>query len=109
MTKEKPKVAVPTPGPNDPCPCKSGKKWKKCCRDKAWHAAREEEAKAKAAWDALSDFERRQLEQRRHERAMDALGPLFAMAATAGAMGSPLMPVPQAAPRSDYPKRRKKR
>lgn len=25
-------------GPNDPCPCGSGKKYKKCCRDKAEHS-----------------------------------------------------------------------
>lgn len=106
MKKQQPTLAPPPIGANDPCPCKSGKKWKKCCRDKAWHEARAKEAKAKAEWDALSDFERRQLERRRHERAMDALGPLFAMAAAAGGT---LHPVPQAAPRSDYPKRRHKR
>ena len=29
--KKKPKVVNKTPGPNDPCPCGSGKKYKKCC------------------------------------------------------------------------------
>ncbi|MBQ1281353.1 MAG: SEC-C domain-containing protein, partial [Oscillospiraceae bacterium] len=28
-------------GPNDPCPCGSGKKYKKCCRDKDLAAHRE--------------------------------------------------------------------
>jgi hypothetical protein len=29
--KNRPHVAAPTPGRNDPCPCGSGKKYKKCC------------------------------------------------------------------------------
>jgi hypothetical protein len=29
--KREPLRAVPTPGRNDPCPCGSGKKWKRCC------------------------------------------------------------------------------
>ncbi|MBQ5488051.1 MAG: preprotein translocase subunit SecA [Clostridia bacterium] len=29
--KKKPKVVTKAPGPNDPCPCGSGKKYKKCC------------------------------------------------------------------------------
>ncbi|OGS34219.1 MAG: preprotein translocase subunit SecA [Elusimicrobia bacterium RIFOXYB2_FULL_49_7] len=29
--KQKPFVAAPKVGPNDPCPCGSGKKYKKCC------------------------------------------------------------------------------
>lgn len=29
--KKKPKVINKKPGPNDPCPCGSGKKYKKCC------------------------------------------------------------------------------
>lgn len=28
---QKPVVKVPTPGRNEPCPCGSGKKYKKCC------------------------------------------------------------------------------
>jgi len=28
------RVTEPGPGRNGPCPCGSGKKWKKCCRDK---------------------------------------------------------------------------
>jgi uncharacterized protein YchJ len=24
------------PGRNDPCPCNSGKKWKKCCANESW-------------------------------------------------------------------------
>ena len=29
--KKKPKIVGKKPGPNDPCPCGSGKKYKKCC------------------------------------------------------------------------------
>ncbi|MBO4878905.1 MAG: preprotein translocase subunit SecA [Clostridia bacterium] len=29
--KKKPKIVAKKPGPNDPCPCGSGKKYKKCC------------------------------------------------------------------------------
>ena len=29
--KAEPKRAGKKPGPNDPCPCGSGKKYKKCC------------------------------------------------------------------------------
>ncbi len=29
--KKKPKIVDKKPGPNDPCPCGSGKKYKKCC------------------------------------------------------------------------------
>ncbi|MBR6006471.1 MAG: SEC-C domain-containing protein, partial [Clostridia bacterium] len=29
--KKKPKIVNKKPGPNDPCPCGSGKKYKKCC------------------------------------------------------------------------------
>ena len=32
--KKQPVRAEKKPGPNDPCPCGSGKKYKKCCRDK---------------------------------------------------------------------------
>ena len=32
--KRKPVVKKVKIGPNDPCPCGSGKKYKKCCRDK---------------------------------------------------------------------------
>jgi preprotein translocase subunit SecA len=31
---ELPRHCEPTPGRNDPCPCGSGKKYKKCCYDK---------------------------------------------------------------------------
>ena len=31
LTPSKPYVAEKTPRPNDPCPCGSGKKYKKCC------------------------------------------------------------------------------
>lgn len=43
---------MPAPGRNDPCPCGSGKKYKKCClaRDEAAaNAQRDEAAAAKAA------------------------------------------------------------
>jgi hypothetical protein len=33
--KKEPVRAPPTPGRNDPCPCGSGKKWKRCCAAKA--------------------------------------------------------------------------
>ena len=29
--KKKPRTVDKKPGPNDPCPCGSGKKYKKCC------------------------------------------------------------------------------
>jgi hypothetical protein len=32
--KKEPVRAAPTPGRNDPCPCGSGKKWKRCCSGK---------------------------------------------------------------------------
>ena len=32
--KRAPVVKKDKVGPNDPCPCGSGKKYKKCCRDK---------------------------------------------------------------------------
>ena len=32
--KSQPVRATGKVGPNDPCPCGSGKKYKKCCRDK---------------------------------------------------------------------------
>ena len=32
--KRQPVVKKIKIGPNDPCPCGSGKKYKKCCRDK---------------------------------------------------------------------------
>jgi hypothetical protein len=32
--KREPVRATPTPGRNDPCPCGSGKKWKRCCGGK---------------------------------------------------------------------------
>jgi preprotein translocase subunit SecA len=32
--KRQPTVKKVKVGPNDPCPCGSGKKYKKCCRDK---------------------------------------------------------------------------
>ena len=32
--KRQPTVKKIKVGPNDPCPCGSGKKYKKCCRDK---------------------------------------------------------------------------
>ena len=32
--KRQPIVKKIKVGPNDPCPCGSGKKYKKCCRDK---------------------------------------------------------------------------
>ncbi len=34
VVKKQPVRAVNKVGPNDPCPCGSGKKYKKCCRDK---------------------------------------------------------------------------
>ncbi|HAL82726.1 MAG TPA: hypothetical protein DCO83_11210 [Mucilaginibacter sp.] len=38
------------PGPNDPCPCGRGRKYKKCCRDKAFSD--------RPAWNVLSIRER---------------------------------------------------
>ena len=32
--KQQPVRKAKKVGPNDPCPCGSGKKYKKCCRDK---------------------------------------------------------------------------
>lgn len=32
-SRHKPVVKVKTPNRNDPCPCGSGKKYKKCCMD----------------------------------------------------------------------------
>jgi len=34
QTKQRPIVRGDRPGRNDPCPCGSGKKYKKCCMDK---------------------------------------------------------------------------
>jgi uncharacterized protein YecA (UPF0149 family) len=34
LKPERPSPATPNPGRNDPCPCGSGKKYKKCCMDK---------------------------------------------------------------------------
>ena len=31
MTQERLRPRLPRPGPNDPCPCGSGRKTKKCC------------------------------------------------------------------------------
>ena len=38
--KRQPVVKKIKVGPNDPCPCGSGKKYKKCCRDKDLAAER---------------------------------------------------------------------
>jgi hypothetical protein len=43
--------AVPKPGRNDPCPCGSGKKYKKCCLEKETVAGREGEGQSAVAWE----------------------------------------------------------
>ena len=42
--KRQPVVKKIKVGPNDPCPCGSGKKYKKCCRDKDLAAERGQNA-----------------------------------------------------------------
>ena len=43
------------PGRNDPCPCGSGKKYKRCCLDKDVAAELEHERLAAAAWRPIVD------------------------------------------------------
>ena len=43
------------PGRNNPCPCGSGKKYKRCCLDKDLAAEREHERMATAAWRPTVD------------------------------------------------------
>ncbi len=49
--KRQPVVKKIKVGPNDPCPCGSGKKYKKCCRDKDLAAEQ-----GKQAWRAAQNF-----------------------------------------------------
>jgi hypothetical protein len=41
---------VTAPGRNEPCPCSSGKKYKRCCLMKTWQDQEQKIADAKAAW-----------------------------------------------------------
>jgi hypothetical protein len=43
------------PGRNDPCPCGSGKKYKRCCLDKDVDAELEHERLAAALWSSVVD------------------------------------------------------
>ena len=45
------------PGRNNPCPCGSGKKYKRCCLDKDLAAEREHERLAAAAWRPTVDVD----------------------------------------------------
>jgi SEC-C motif len=45
------------PGRNDPCPCGSGKKYKRCCLDKDVAAELEHERLAAAAWRPIIDVD----------------------------------------------------
>lgn len=47
-------------GRNDPCPCSSGKKFKKCCIDKPWEASPELEADLALGQRLIAEYEAEQ-------------------------------------------------